>query len=71
MPDMSGWEVAEELSAVHPHLPVALVTGWGTTLDEEDARRRGVVAIVQKPFEIADLVQTTTRILATRGTGRG
>ena len=66
MPDMSGWDVAEALAATRPLLPVALVTGWGTTLDEDDARRRGVVAIVQKPFEIADLVHTTSQILATR-----
>lgn len=64
MPDMSGWDVAERLAETCPDLPVALVTGWGTTLDEDDARRRGVVAVVQKPFEISDLVQTTTRLLA-------
>lgn len=64
MPDMSGWDVAERLAETCPSLPVALVTGWGTTLDEDDARRRGVVAVVQKPFEISDLVQTTTRLLA-------
>jgi CheY-like chemotaxis protein len=66
MPDMSGWDVAEALAALRPLLPVALVTGWGTALDEDDARRRGVVAIVQKPFEIAELVQTTSQILANR-----
>jgi PAS domain S-box-containing protein len=64
MPDMSGWDVAERLSSLRPELPVALVTGWGTTLDEEDARDRGVVAVVQKPFEIVDLVQATAHILA-------
>ncbi len=64
MPDMSGWEVAEKIAAIRSDLPVALVTGWGTSLDEEDARRRGVVAVVQKPFEIDELVRTTAHLLA-------
>jgi PAS domain S-box-containing protein len=64
MPDMSGWEVAEKIADVKPGLPVALVTGWGNSLDEADARKRGVTAIVHKPFEIDELVQTAQRILS-------
>jgi PAS domain S-box-containing protein len=63
MPDMSGWEVAEKIAEVKPGLPVALVTGWGNSLDEADAKKRGVAAIVHKPFEIDELVQTAQRIL--------
>lgn len=64
MPDMSGWEVAEQIRRARPSLPVALVTGWGTSLDEDDAKKRGVTAVVHKPFEIEDLVRTATRLLA-------
>jgi PAS domain S-box-containing protein len=64
MPDMSGWEVAEKIADVKPGLPVALVTGWGNSLDEADARKRGVTAVVHKPFEIDELVQTAQRILS-------
>jgi PAS domain S-box-containing protein len=65
MPDMSGWEVAASIGRAKPGLPVALVTGWGSSLDEEDARRKGVVAIVHKPFEIDELVRTAARLLGT------
>ena len=64
MPDMSGWEVAEKLNEAKPGLPVALVTGWGTSLDEADAKRRGVTAVVHKPFEIDELVRVAHRLLS-------
>jgi len=64
MPDMSGWEVAERIRETRPAIPVALVTGWGNSLDEAEAKKRGVAAIVHKPFEIDELVRTTQILLA-------
>ena len=64
MPDMSGWEVAEKINEFRPGVPVALVTGWGTSLDEADAKRRGVVAVVHKPFEIDELLRIAHSLLA-------
>jgi DNA-binding response OmpR family regulator len=64
MPDMSGWEVAERINDARPGLPVALVTGWGTALDEGDARKKGVTAIVHKPFEIDELVRVAHQLLS-------
>lgn len=63
MPDMSGWEVAATIGREKPGLPVALVTGWGASLDEEEARRKGVVAVVHKPFEIDELIRTAAALL--------
>ena len=64
MPDMSGWDVAEKINAAKPGLTVALVTGWGTSLDEADAARRGVSAVVHKPFEIDELLAIAHRLLS-------
>lgn len=64
MPDMSGWDVAERIGQARPGVPVALVTGWGSSLDEAEARQRGVSAVVHKPFEISDLARTAARMLA-------
>jgi DNA-binding response OmpR family regulator len=63
MPDMSGWDVASEIRKSRPGVPVALVTGWGTSLDEAEARKKGVTAVIHKPFEIDDLVRTAHRLL--------
>jgi PAS domain S-box-containing protein len=64
MPDMSGWEVAERINEEKPGLAVVLVTGWGTSLDEADANKRGVTAIVQKPFEIDELLKIAHGVLS-------
>jgi PAS domain S-box-containing protein len=64
MPEMSGWDVAERINATKPGLTVALVTGWGTSLDEADAAKRGISAIVHKPFEIDELLATAHRLLS-------
>ncbi len=64
MPDMSGWEVAEKINDAKPGLAVALVTGWGTSLDEADASRRGVSAVVHKPFEIDELLKIAHCLLS-------
>jgi CheY-like chemotaxis protein len=64
MPDMSGWDVAEKIGATRPGLTVALVTGWGTSLDEADAAKRGISAVVHKPFEIDELLAIAHRLLS-------
>ena len=71
MPDMSGWDVAERIRAAKPGLTVALITGWGTSLDEADAARRGVSAIVHKPFEIDELLGIAHRFLSRTSAGSG
>ena len=43
---------------------MVLVTGWGSTITDDEIRRSGVAAVVHKPFEIRDLLETTRRILA-------
>ncbi len=64
MPDMSGWEVAEKINDLKPGLAVVLITGWGTSLDEADATKRGITAVVHKPFEIDELLKIAHGLLA-------
>ena len=63
MPDMSGWEVANRIRSARPDVPIVLVTGWGTTLDNNEVERYGISAVVHKPFEITELLGTTNMIL--------
>ncbi len=67
MPDMSGWDVAREVGEIRPDVPVALVTGWGSSLDEQEVRRRGIAAIVHKPFEADELVRVALEVMARAG----
>jgi len=63
MPDMSGWEVARTIRAARPHVPVVLVTGWGTTLSPDEVSRSGISAVLHKPFEIRELIEMTHAVL--------
>jgi len=63
MPDMTGWEVARRIGEGASGTPVVLVTGWGGSLTDEEIRDGGVAAVVQKPFEILELLETTSRLL--------
>lgn len=72
MPGMSGLELAAIIHAEDPNLPIAMITGWGTQLNDKEIKQMGVVSIISKPFHlaeirmvIADLTQTE-RPIATK-----
>jgi signal transduction histidine kinase len=54
---MNGWELAEEVMCRWPGLRFLLATGWGAALDPGEARTRGVEAVLNKPYQLADLLQ--------------
>ncbi|MBM4348255.1 MAG: response regulator [Deltaproteobacteria bacterium] len=58
MPLKNGWEVTKWIKAKTPQLPVILVTGWGTGLDEEKIKESGVDLVIKKPFEVNEILET-------------
>jgi CheY-like chemotaxis protein len=63
MPGMSGLDLADALHARWPRLPVALVTGWGPTVDPERARQSDIVQVLGKPFRMAEVRGLLERVL--------
>jgi DNA-binding response OmpR family regulator len=69
MPGMSGWEVCksireeEELSKTG----VIMLTGIGERLNEMTSPLYGADAYLDKPFELSDLDEAVTQVLADRG----
>ena len=51
LPDMTGWEVARHVKELSSKTPVALITGWGLNLAQEEIERRGVDLLIKKPIE--------------------
>ena len=49
MPGLSGWDVARLAKAMHPRLPVVLVTGCAHTISSDQPERQFVDAILTKP----------------------
>lgn len=50
MPGMDGVELAEQVKARRPWTPVVIVTGYGSTANEQRAKAAGVSAFVRKPL---------------------
>jgi two-component system response regulator HydG len=58
---MSGVELCREALALHPELPVILVTAFGSMASAIDAIRVGAYDFIPKPFEIDQLVLAIQR----------
>ena len=57
MPSMSGWQVAEEIKHIGKKVPVAIITGWNVALNESEMTDKGVHFIVQKPFQVNQILK--------------
>lgn len=55
MPGLSGWEVAQHIRRQNSHVPIILVTGWGTEVKEEKVRETGVTRVITKPFRLEEM----------------
>jgi len=51
MPETTGLELLDEIRAVHPTLPVILITAYGTIQTAIEAIRKGASDYVLKPFD--------------------
>ena len=56
MPNMNGWELTAALRAQNPRLPIVLVTGYssngGGAWNKSFLQKQGVVAVLNKPFDL-------------------
>lgn len=61
MPEMDGLELLAALRQADHHLPVVLMTAFGSVGDAVEAMRRGAFDFIQKPFEGDQLLLTVRR----------
>lgn len=55
MPGMSGLDLAATIHKEKPELPIAMITGWGTQLDQDEISLNGVKTLISKPFHLKDI----------------
>jgi PAS domain S-box-containing protein len=67
MPEMSGLEVARELSRLRPSLPVVLASGYITDALRAEAPLAGVRQLVYKPNTVEELCDVVQRFTGTTG----
>jgi len=51
-------EECKRVKSAYPQVEVIIMTGHGSESDEEEARRLGAYAYLQKPVDINDLMET-------------
>jgi two-component system, OmpR family, response regulator len=57
MPGLGGMEVLQRVREDHPHLPVILLTGHGSTRDGIEGMKMGAFDYLMKPIKIEELVE--------------
>jgi CheY-like chemotaxis protein len=63
MPGMTGIELAHQIRARHPHLPVVLYTGHSGVIGRDALRAAGVREVLTKPLTRAELAAALGRAL--------
>jgi len=61
MPDKDGWEAWQMMSAIHPFVPVIVITA--RPLQHEHARRMRIDALMEKPLDLAVLLAAIKTLL--------
>jgi CheY-like chemotaxis protein len=64
MPEMNGLEVARQIHALRPELPVVLASGHAPTLTPEALREAGITELLRKPVSLPGLAALVHRLLA-------
>ncbi|MCF8083006.1 MAG: PAS domain S-box protein [Deltaproteobacteria bacterium] len=63
MPEMTGKELAREMLAIRPELPIILYTGYSPQIDEERAKAMGIQGFVMKPIVMKEMANTIREVL--------
>jgi PAS domain S-box-containing protein len=63
MPTMTGMELAKEMLAIRPDLPVILCTGFSETATRESALADGVKTFLMKPLTKREIAVTVRKVL--------
>jgi nitrogen-specific signal transduction histidine kinase/ActR/RegA family two-component response regulator len=63
MPQLTGYELAQQLMQVQPHIPIILCTGYSDLVTAESAIAGGIQAFVIKPLNRLAIAETIRKVL--------
>lgn len=66
MPEITGWDIAQEVKAKDRKMPVILVSGWGAQLEDEVLDNSGIDFVIAKPFHLDKILETIKRAFLIR-----
>ncbi len=64
MPGMNGLEVARQIHALRPEMPVIVMSGFASELNRENLRATGVGELLDKPVSPSALTEVLQRLFA-------
>ncbi|MGD0230334.1 MAG: PAS domain S-box protein [Syntrophorhabdales bacterium] len=66
MPHMTGTELAKELMALRPDIPIILCTGYSEIINREIVKDLGIREFIMKPVSRSELAESISRVLENR-----
>jgi PAS domain S-box-containing protein len=63
MPDVTGADLAKEILAIRPDMPIIMCTGFSHLVDADRARAAGIKAFAMKPLTKREIARTIRRVL--------
>jgi two-component system, cell cycle sensor histidine kinase and response regulator CckA len=70
MPEMTGLELARQIQATDPTVPIILASGYFHSEAQQKAQEAGVRCVINKPFEVLELIEQV-RVALGEQTGPG
>ena len=67
MPEMNGLEVARQIRAIRPDMPVILISGFSVELSREDLTAAGICESLKKPVGMNQLAEAVQGALMNNG----
>jgi signal transduction histidine kinase/CheY-like chemotaxis protein len=64
MPDMNGNECFDKLKKINPDVPIIIISGYSSIENRKQLKNKGVQHFISKPFEIGELSEKISDILA-------
>jgi DNA-binding NtrC family response regulator len=63
MPEMTGIELAKEVLAIRPGMPIMMCTGFSHVVDADKAKAAGIKAFAMKPLTKREIARTIRKVL--------
>jgi PAS domain S-box-containing protein len=63
MPEMTGVELAKEILALRPNMPIIMCTGFSYAVDANKAEAAGIKAFAMKPLTKREIARTIRKVL--------
>lgn len=63
IPGMSFYELVSAIKSIKLDIPIILLTGYGSDIDEETRNNLGIKAVISKPFSQKEILKAVERVL--------